>query len=260
MHLHLLKVGKSVICFSSQVLISLFAGWTAPALCVQQTALVQHALSGQHTPTLSMVTAEPAGFTPLTLPVRTNLPFRRPSAPSRPLAATGPNSLNRPNSTIQPNAPVVPIPPVALTAPLPPTLLATSAPPFIPAQSTILAPTQPAPLARSTAPDRPTGPARTARRAVSDSHLAGAGTTGGRSKQPTGAGAPPPRQLSAPEIVELHHELSQLRDGADPFEIRFVGTCPGGRKTGVDVQAHLGLSNEAFQTIRVSLLVSIEDN
>ena len=196
--------------------------------------------------------------TPPALPTQTNQSTQRPSAPSRPLAATRPSSIVRPNPTTQPAVPAlpkalaqstkpilyVPIPPASLTVPTQPT---------IPAPSTALA--QPTTSTRSTAPDRFTGPARVARQAASDSPLIAAGPTRRHPKQPTGVGAPPPRELSTPEIAELHYELNQVLDGADPFDIKFIDTKPGGRKTKVDVQGLLGLSNEAFQTIRVSPIV-----
>ncbi|KAF8595436.1 hypothetical protein BDV93DRAFT_514984 [Ceratobasidium sp. AG-I] len=252
---------------------ALAKGWTAPpAASAQSTAPIQPVLSTQPAATQLTTTAplaatvgcEPIAPTPPALPAQSSQSICRPSAPRRPLAATRPSSLIRPNSTTCPNPTTWPAIPMALaqstqlaqSTPPPPALLTVPAQPAVSTQSTIptpsTTPAQPTASTRSTAPDRPTGPARVARQA------AVAGPTGRPPKHPKGAGAPPPHELSTIEIRELHFQLSQILDGMDPFEIKFVDTYPGRRKTKVDVRGHLGLSKEAFRAIRGSNYLIIQ--
>ncbi|KAF8594857.1 hypothetical protein BDV93DRAFT_515447 [Ceratobasidium sp. AG-I] len=240
--------------------LALARGWTAPpAASAQPAAPTQPVLSTQSAITAALaatVGAEPSAPAQPALPVWISQPDRRPSAPSRPFAATRPRPLTRPNPTTLPALPAAPAqsaPPLSASLTIPAQSVV-STQPVVPTPSTALA--EPAALTRSTAPNWSMGPARVARQAISNSHLTVAKPTGRLAR--AGAGAPPPRELSTNEVLELHYRLSKVLNNAAPFEIKFVDTDPGGRRTRVNVQRLLGLSSNAFQAIREILKIALE--
>ncbi|KAF8593469.1 hypothetical protein BDV93DRAFT_566518, partial [Ceratobasidium sp. AG-I] len=232
---------------------ALAKGWTAPpATSAQPTAPTQPVSSTQLAATVGQ---KPTMSAPLALPTRPSQPIRQPSAPSRPFAATRPSWLKPtvPTGPAQPAKPAQSAPPLpSSTVPVQLAVSAQTANPTLPTE-----PAHPTTSTRSTAPARPTGPARVARQAATNSPITGAGPTGRPSRNLTGTGPPPPRKLSTPEIAELHFELNKLMDGVDPFEIKYVDTNPGGRKTRVNVKELLDLSDDSFRVIRKILRTTL---
>ena len=248
---------------------------TAPAL---PTVVIQPAMTMLPTVTINQTTLEqpsaPAQsivHTSSALPSRLAQSTCQPSAPTRPLASIRPNPFTRlipvTQHTVQASSaapdqstiPALASPFINPVLPPAPTQPGVSAQSTMPARRTAPASPTPPPQStqptRSTAPARSTGIARAARQTISNPQLNAGGKPRRRSRRapPTGAGAPPPRQITPVELTELCFEVNKVVSGVAPFEIKYIGPrCYTGQKSDADIQNLLGLTGDQYDVVEVS--------